>query len=169
MERKQKTLKNNREKKPRGRQIKYEPWMAKVAERLARQGTNQKIIYKILGICEATGIDYKKKYKTFNKALESGYTDPVKIAEDKLFRLVKGYEFDSEELLVVSDGSQIGSHVERVPIKKRVEPNLRAIEFFLKNRKSRKQFPNDGWGEMLEVLGTMEYKVIPDEILEDKE
>ena len=39
----------------------------------------------------------------------------------------------------------------------------------LKNKKPRKTNPIDGWGEILEVSGTINYKVIPDEILEDKE
>jgi len=157
------------DKNPVGNQPKYAKWMDGVAERLAKQGNNQKVIYQLLGITEATGISYKKKYPSFSKALEDGYKDPIKIAEDRLHKLVKGYEFDSEQLLVVSDGAQLGSHVERVPIKKRIEPNLRAIEFFLKNRKSWKENPKDGWGEMIEISGKMEYKVIPDETLEDKE
>lgn len=164
-----KTLINKTNKKPVGREPKYAPWMCDYAKRLAKQGTKQKEIYKILGITEATGISYKKKYPEFNKAVLEGYKDPVKVAEEKLYKLVKGYEFNSEEIVVISDGSQIGSHWERVPVKKRIEPNMNAIKYALNNWKPRKTNPLDGYGEMLEVTGKMEYKVIPDEILEDKE
>jgi len=157
------------DKNPVGNQPKYAKWMDGVAERLAKQGTKQKEIYKVLGITEATGISYKKKYESFAKALLDGYEDPIKIAEEKLYKLVKGYEFDSEEIVVISDGAQLGSHWEKVPTKKRIEPNMSAIKYALNNWKPRKTNPSDGYGEMLEVTGKMEYKVIPDEILEDKE
>jgi hypothetical protein len=156
-------------KNPVGQQPKYFPWMNKVAETLAREGKNQKYIYKVLGISEATGIKYKKEHKDFAKALEDGYEDPIKVAESVLYKLVKGYEYDSVQVAIISDGGQIGSHWEKVPIKKVVEPNLRAVEFALNNWKPRKQYPLDGYGEMLEINGKMEYKVIPDDELEDKE
>ena len=143
-------------KNPVGNQPKYAKWMDQVAKILASEGKNQGYIYKVLGISEATGILYKKKYETFAKSLEEGYANPIKIAEDKLYKLVKGYEFDSEQIVVLSDGNQLGSHYERVPIKKRIEPNLRAIEYFLNNRKSKKENPKDGWGNSTEIeLGNM--------------
>jgi hypothetical protein len=130
---------------------KYAKWMNEVAKILAKEGKNQNYIFKVLGISDASGIKYKKLYPDFAKSLEDGYKDPIKVAEEKLVKLVKGYEFDSEQIVVVSDGSVIGAHVERVPIKKRVEPNLRAIEYFLNNRKSRKENPKDGWGNTTEI------------------
>lgn len=152
----------------RGRDAKYAPWMNGVANRLAKEGYSQKQIYHFLGISEATGIKYKDEYEEFFKALQDGYQNPITVAEKKLFKLVKGYEFDSEQIVVVSDGSQIGAHVERVPIKKRVEPNLRAIEYFLNNRKSKKEFGKEGWGEEVSVehSGSLEYKITNDEELE---
>lgn len=169
MGRTKKTKEITQTKKPVGREPKYAPWMNDVAKRLAKEGHKQKDIYKILGISEVTGISYKNKYKEFSLALEKGYEDPVKVAEKILYKLVKGYEYDSEQVVVVSDGAQMGSHWEKAPIKKVVEPNLRAVEYALNNWKPRKKYPDDGYGEMLEVTGKMEYKVIPDEILEDKE
>jgi hypothetical protein len=165
-----KTLIKNPIKKPLGREPKYQSWMNGVAKTLAKEGKSNKYIYKVLGICEATGISYKLKYPSFNKALDDGFADPIKVAESVLYKLVKGYsETNREKLFVVSDGSQIGSHVERVKVTEHFEPNLRAIEYFLNNKKPRKTNPLDGYGEMLEVTGKMEYKVIPDELLEDKE
>jgi hypothetical protein len=143
--------------KPDGRgNPKYAKWMNDVAKTLAKEGKNQNYIFKVLGISDASGIKYKKLYPDFAKSLEDGYKDPRKVAEDKLYKLVKGYEFDSEQIVVVSDGNLQGSHVERVPVKKRIEPNLRAIEYFLNNRKSRKENPKDGWGNTTEIeLGNL--------------
>jgi hypothetical protein len=154
-------------KNPVGNQPKYSKWMDQIAKSLASEGKKQAYIYKILGISEATGISYKKKYESFAKSLEEGYADPIKVAEEKLYKLVKGYEFDSEQIVTLSDGGMLGSHYERVPVKKRIEPNLRAIEFALNNWKPRKTNPLDGYGEMLEISGKMEYKVIPDDELEE--
>jgi hypothetical protein len=154
-------------KNPVGREPKYQKWMCEVAERLANQGNKQKDIYKALGISEVTGISYKNKYKEFSLALEKGYEDPIKVAEKVLYKLVKGYEYDSEQIVTVGIGPGF-SEVERVKIKKVIEPNLRAVEYALNNWKPRKTNPLDGYGEMLEVNGKMEYKVIPDDELEDK-
>jgi len=149
---------------------KYQPWMDNVAKALAKEGRKDSYIYKVLGICEASGIKYKKEHPSFRKAMEDGFAEPIKIVENNLFKLASGYSVKGrEKLFVVSDGGQLGSHVERVDVVEHYEPNLRAIEYFLNNKKPRKTNPLDGYGEMLEITGKMEYKVIPDEILEDKE
>jgi hypothetical protein len=161
-----KTKENTINKKPVGREPKYQKWMCEVAERLANQGNKQKDIYKALGISEVTGISYKNKYKEFSLALEKGYEDPIKTAEKVLYKLVKGYEYDSEQIVTVGVGQGF-SQVERVKIKKVIEPNLRAVEYALNNWKPRKTNPLDGYGEMLDISGSVNYKVIPDDNLED--
>jgi hypothetical protein len=166
---KTKTYENSLNKKPKGRPTKYLPVYAKQAKKLAIQGLNEKQIYDFLEIAEKNGIAWKKKYPEFCKSLEEGKAEPIKVAEAVLYKLVKGYEYDSEQVAIISDGSTIGSHWEKVPIKKVIEPNLRAVEYFLNNKKPRKKYPDDGYGEMLEVNGKMEYKVIPDDELEEKE
>jgi hypothetical protein len=148
---------------------KYQPWMDNVAKALAKEGRKDLYIYKVLGISEATGISYKKKYPSFLKAMEEGFAEPIKNIENKLYQLATGYSVKNrEKLFVVSDGGQLGSHVERVKVIEHYEPNLRAMEYFLNNKKPRKLYPLDGYGEMIEISGKMEYKVIPDDELEDK-
>ena len=155
--------------KPVGRESKYQPWMDNVAKALAKEGKKDSDIYKVLGVSEVTGIGYKKKYPSFLKSINDGKAEPIKIAENNLFKLVQGYSAENrEKLFVVSDGNNLGSHVERVEVVEHFEPNLRAIEFFLNNKKPRKQFPEDGYGEVIEVNRTMNYSVIPDDI-EEKE
>jgi hypothetical protein len=158
------------EKEDRRGNPKYAPWMDNVAKALAKEGRKDLYIYKVLGISEATGISYKKKYPSFLKALNDGFAEPIKIAENNLFKLVKGYsEPNREKLFVVSDGAKNGAHVERVKVVEHFEPNLRAIEYFLNNKKPRKKYPEDGYGEMIEVNGSMNYKIIPDNELEEKD
>ena len=122
-------------KKPRGRPSKYTPQFAEIAKRLAIKGLIDKEIYDVLGITEPAGIEWKKKYPDFDKALKQGKKDyDSEHIESKLKKLANGYKFKSEKIVVVSDGQMLGSHVERVPIEERVEPNLGAIKEWLHNR-----------------------------------
>jgi hypothetical protein len=121
-------------KKPVGRPSKYLPIFAEQAKKLAMKGLIDKEIYDILGIAEINGIKWKKKYPEFDKALNEGKRNINQEVENKLIDLALGYEFDSEQIVIVSDGSQIGSHWERVPVKKRIEPNLGAIKEWSWNR-----------------------------------
>ena len=165
-----KTLEKDSKIETRGRDPKYQPWMDSVAKALAKEGRKDLYIYKVLGICEATGISYKKKYPSFNKAMDDGFAEPIKVIENNLYKLAKGYsETNREKLFVVSGGSQIGSHVERVKVIEHYEPNLRAIEYFLNNKKPRRKYPDDGYGEMIDIehSGNLNYKIIPDDELEE--
>lgn len=45
-----------------------------------------------------------------------------------------GFEHDSEEIKVVSDGQGQGSSIERVPVRKIYPPDTVAAIFWLKNR-----------------------------------
>jgi len=122
-------------KKPVGRPSKYNSSFAEIAKKLAMKGLIDKEIYNILGISEPIGIGWKKKYPDFDKALKIGKKDyDSENIESKLKKLANGYKFDSEKIVVVSDGQSLGSHIERVPIKERVEPNLGAIKEWLHNR-----------------------------------
>jgi len=153
-------------KKSRGRPTKYLPIYVEQAKKLAIKGLIDKDIYDVLGISEPIGIKWKKKYPEFDKALKQGKKDyDSEQIESKLKKLANGYKFKSEKIVVISDGNQNGSHWERVPIIERVEPNLGAIKEWLWNRNSQR------WKNKVDIehSGKMEYKVIPDEILEDKE
>ncbi|MDD5651526.1 MAG: hypothetical protein PHF86_14120 [Candidatus Nanoarchaeia archaeon] len=143
--------KETNQNKKRGCPTKYQPWMDNVAKALATKGFIERDIFSILGISEPIGIKYKKLYPSFSKSLKEGAENKIKTAEKRLYDLAKGYKFRSEKIVVVSDGNNAGSHVERVPITLRSEPNLRAIEYILNNRKPRKKFPEDGWGDIKEI------------------
>ena len=129
-----KTKEINNKKNPVGRPTKYIKQFADIANKLAKEGKIDKEIYDIIGISEPIGINWKKKYPEFNKALNEGKRNINQEVENKLIDLALGYEFDSEQIVIVSDGSQIGSHWERVPVKKRIEPNLGAIKEWSWNR-----------------------------------
>jgi hypothetical protein len=159
-----KTKENINTKKPVGRPTKYLPVYAKQAKKLAMKGLIDKDIYEILDITEATGIDWKKKYPDFLKSFNEGKETVNKQVEKKLLEKALGYEqLNREKLFVVSDGSQIGAHVERVKVTEYYEPDLGAIKYWLNNRKPLIKNPDDGWGDVskLELTGNIDYTVTP--------
>jgi transposase len=131
-----KIRKNIKEPKKSGRDTLYNAKIHPLfANALSSQGLIESEIAIKMGISEKTITNWKNKYPEFLQAVNGGKKDyDSEQIENKLKELAKGYEFDSEQIVVVSDGSQIGSHWERVPIKKRVEPNLGAIKEWLWNR-----------------------------------
>jgi hypothetical protein len=56
-----------------------------------------------------------------------------------------GFEHDSEEIKVVSDGQGQGSSIERVPVRKIYPPDTVAAIFWLKNRQ------RDKWKDKTET------------------
>lgn len=134
MGRTKKTKETTRIKKPVGREPKYQKWMCEVANRLAKEGKIDSEIYKILGISEVTGISYKKKYPDFLKALNDGKRNINQEVENRLLDIALGYEYETEKALVVSDGKELGAHVEVVKIKEQLHPNLGAIKEWNWNR-----------------------------------
>jgi hypothetical protein len=168
---KTKTKKIVSNKKPVGRPTKYLPVYAKQAKKLAMKGLIDKDIYEILDIAEVTGIDWKKKFPEFAKAFSEGKEVVNKQVEKKLLEKALGYEqTNREKLFVVSDGSQIGAHVERVKVTEYYEPDLGAIKYWLNNRKPLQKNPDDGWGDTskLELTGSIDYTVTPAPKPEDK-
>jgi hypothetical protein len=128
-----KTKEKNNKKETRGRKPKYSPWMNEVAKRLSSKGLTNKDIYFFLGISEPVGIEYKNKYPEFAKSLKEGKKHPTERVKEALLKRALGYNYDSEKIVVLSDGSQVGSHYERVPVKEHVIPNIVAQKLWLYN------------------------------------
>lgn len=138
----------------------------KITYNLAVKGKSNKEIYTLLGITEVTGIKWKKKYKTFYEAIAKGREDfRNNLVEKSLLKVATGFEAFTSKALVVSDGKDMGAHVEKVRVKEYYPPNVNAIKFFLVNRKSLLKNPETGWAEKqsVEHTGTLSYKVLADE------
>jgi len=128
-----KTKEKTNKKETRGRKPKYSPWMNDVAKRLASKGLTNKDIYTALGISEPVGIEYKNKYPEFAKSLKEGKKHPTERVKEALLKRALGFHFDSEKIVALSDGNNLGSHIERVPIKEYVIPDVRAQKLWLYN------------------------------------
>ena len=130
----QKTKKTIVPKKAIGRPTKYLSVYAEQAKKLAMKGLIDKEIYDILGIAEVTGIDWKKKYPDFAKAIKEGKEFPDYQVVKSLYENAIGGEYETEKALVVSDGAQLGAHVEKVKVKEWRPGNVTAQIYWTKNR-----------------------------------
>ena len=62
-----------------------------------------------------------------------------------LFNAAIGMRVEEEKAVVVSDGRDVGSHVETVTLKKQLPPNVQAAQFWLQNRQP------DKWSKKVEL------------------
>lgn len=128
-----------------GRPLKYDPKFDRIVYGLALLGATLPEIASSLSVHVDTIHDWRKKFPRFSDALTQGreFAD-VKVAKS-LYKSALGFEYDSEEIKVVSDGMGFGSSIERVPVKRYVKPDVTAQKFWLINRQPEK------WRERIEV------------------
>jgi hypothetical protein len=146
--------------------------MDKIAYNQARKGKSNKEIYEILGITEQCGIIWKRKYKSFYDAIKNGRNELRNdLVEKSLLDLALGFEHSTQKAIAVSDGKDMGQHIEKVRVKEYHPPQIKAITFLLTNRKAVKDYPEDGWADKqsVEHSGTLNYKVTPDDELEPED
>jgi hypothetical protein len=151
--------------RPKNSGEKWNPVYIEIVKELANEGYIESEIQRLIHISVATFNKWKKDHPEFLKALKAGKENPDKQVVKALFENALGGEYVTKKPIVVSDGSQVGSHIEMVEVKERIPANVTAQIYWTKNR-----LPKE-WRDKvdLEHTGKMEYKVIPDEILEDKE
>lgn len=134
------------EKHPGGRPPKYnKDFHPKLAELLARDGLIDREIATELGICETTITNWKKEHPEFLASIKRGKDSQDDQVESALLKTAKGYEYDAQKPITVSDGTGMGSHVEIVNYKEKVTPNTTAMIFWLKNRRP------DKWRDKQEI------------------
>lgn len=126
---------------------KYHPQCAVTAKILLEDGLKNKDVYKILGISEVTGIEWKKKYPKFKQAFIDGKKNRVKQVKNALIKKALGFTIPSEEIVVLSDGKDMGSHWEKVPTVKYFPPDTASIKYYLNNRWKDEGGGKEEWGE----------------------
>lgn len=84
------------------------------------------------GCHEDTIRDWKRKHPAFAQALLKQKLDVDGKVARTLFERAMGYEVEEEKAIKIKD--EQGEHVEVVTLKRRVEPNVTAQIFWLKNR-----------------------------------
>lgn len=99
-----------------------------ILKRLAGLGLNDKQIAQFLDITQDTLISWRNKYQVVRRALENARLDRDLKVVDALYQRAIGYEHDHEDIRVA------GGEVIITPVKKHVQPDVRAQEIWLYNR-----------------------------------
>lgn len=121
-----------------GRKTKYKKENCEQVEKLCKLGATDKEIADFFNVAESTVNLWKKNHKEFSESIKRGKTLADANVADRLYQRAMGFEHDSEEIKVVSDGQGLGSSIERVPVRKIYPPDTTAAIFWLKNRQKDK-------------------------------
>lgn len=137
-----------------GRPSKYTKQIADQTYKLCLLGATDKDLADFFEVNEDTINEWKKVYPTFSESIKKGKSIADANIADRLYQRAMGFEHDSEEIKVVSIGQNLGSSIERVPVRKVYPPDTTAAIFWLKNRQ------RDNWRDKQEVENSGEQKII---------
>jgi len=138
-----------------GRKSEYRQIYSDQVEILSKLGAIDLEIAEIFAVSEQTINVWKKKHKEFSLALKRGKDLADARVAMRLHERAMGFEHNSEEIKVVSNGAGLGSSVVRVPVRKIYPPDTTAAIFWLKNRQK------DKWGDRSEIdITSMEESII---------
>lgn len=143
-------------KNPGGRPTDFKKEYCEQAEKLCKLGATDKELADFFGVTEQTVNNWKNSQPKFFESIKAGKTMADANVADRLYQRAMGFEHDSEEIKVVSDGRGEGSSVERVPVRKIYPPDTVAAIFWLKNRQK------DKWRDKAEVDHTTKGESIND-------
>lgn len=119
-----------------GRPTDYLPDEHPAAARLlVGNGKTMQDLAELLGIAQSTLTLWRQIHPEFSASIALGKEDATDRVERSLFERATGYTFASEKIVVVSNGGDAGSSVERVPIKEHCPPDVGAQKYWLGNRR----------------------------------
>lgn len=121
-----------------GRPTDYMEEFNEQARKLCLLGATDKELADFFDIAESTLNNWKIAHPEFLESIRAGKDAADSNVADRLYQRAMGFEHDSEEIKVVSDGNGAGSSIERVPIRKIYPPDTAAAIFWLKNRQRSK-------------------------------
>lgn len=115
----------------------------KVLSAWSRAGLTDEEIARQIGISRSTLVEWKKKYPPIKKALSAGKDFADRLVEDSLYKKAMGfYVFEQKAFKVKNieydeNGKKISEKEELQTAEERhyIEPDIKAIIFWLKNRK----------------------------------
>ena len=116
-----------------GRPTAYKTEFNEQARKLCLLGATDKELADFFEVNEDSIHEWKKRYPEFSESIRAGKSFADANVADRLYQRAMGFEHDSEEIKVISNGP-MGSLIERVPIRKIYPPDTAAAIFWLKNR-----------------------------------
>jgi len=148
------------EKNPEGRPTKYKKEYGLQAEKLCKLGATDEELADFFECSVSTLNLWKKEHKEFSLSITAGKMLADANVAERLYQRAMGFEHDSEEIKVVSNGQGEGSSIERVKVRKVYPPDTAAAIFWLKNRQKKK------WRDKIETVMTDdEGNIIPVQVI----
>lgn len=106
----------------------------KLAYKAMLVGASIPMLAEFFSVNEQTINSWRNKYPAFGKAISQGKEIADMRVAKSLYKRATGYELDSEEIKVLSDGMFGGSYIEKVPVTKHYPADVKAAIFWLTNR-----------------------------------
>jgi hypothetical protein len=148
-------IKNYKIDNPGGRPSKYRPEYAQITRTLILNSADcsDAQLARIFGVGKATIVRWKYEYEDFRNAYNEAW-DHINVhgVEQTLVKRALGYEYEevTKELLPLS-GELVITRI----VKKRMAPDVKAIEIYLRNR-APKRWPK---GESKEGIGALNIEI----------
>jgi hypothetical protein len=130
-----KTPKAKIKPKKTGRPSKFDSINTNQLKKLVLKGFTDVEIADFFGITRQTLDNYKKQKPEFFASLKEWKLEADDKVERALFESACGYRTTYKKNMVVSDGKDMGSHIEKVTEEVAFPPNATSCIFWLKNRK----------------------------------
>lgn len=140
--------KEENSKREVGRPTDYKDEYNGQAEKLCKLGATDSELADFFNCSESTLNLWKLNHTEFSESIKRGKILADANVAERLYQRAMGFEHDSEEIKIVSNGQGEGSSVERVPIRKIYPPDTVAAIFWLKNRQKKK------WRDKIETAFT---------------
>jgi len=124
---------------PAGRPCKYDEYVKPRLDTIKawkRKGLTDKEIADNLGVGESTFRDYKSKKPALRAVLKDGKDDAVAQVENALHKRALGYDVAIESEVVTIEDPEKGTTTRTKNTIVHVKPDVAAMIFYLKNRKS---------------------------------
>lgn len=123
------------EKTKRGRPTKYLKEYCEQAYKLCLLGATDAQLGDFFEVSEQTINTWKKKHPEFLESMKRGKDVADAEMAHSLFHRGIGYSHEAVKIITVSDGNNMGSHVEKVPYVEHYPPDTAAAFIWLKNRR----------------------------------
>lgn len=143
----------SKKKKPTGRPTRYKKEFDDLAFNYTLLGAKDTQLAEFFNTSEKTINTWKKRHKSFLQSIKKGKEKADGEVAQSLYKKALGYEYEEEEAKAVA-----GVGVEKVTVKKKIQPDTTSIIFWLKNRqpelwRDKKEVKHDGPVELsLEIV-----------------
>lgn len=121
-----------------GRPTRFSSKVGEISAKLCRMGATDELLAEVFGVTPQTIGNWKNKHPEFFETIKKAKNEADAKVERSLFELACGFDYTAQKPMTLSDGKDLGSHIELVDYREHVIQNPTAIIFWLKNRQPEK-------------------------------